>query len=621
MDPMVELAVDGFPLDPADPDVRYHRELSTWLEIENSNRVPVALQFDPSGERSCWLRPALRRFAWVRAHAALIGDRKLDARIARFISLLVNRISLEKPGRDQEDAFSELALQAAAIEGSECGSMFRADTARLLLDLTKAGIRPETRRNLHSMLRALSSSEDRHARMTELAWHLFLDLSDPDDGEPCPSAQVRGELRELKPTKQRPWISLLKLAPIRGASDAKRDQRIRQALDRIGRDDWESRVASWSALFQAGQSTLERPGQILLRLTGEIRRIADSPEPQPARYDPQEILKLLREGQHAGFEQAEAYTKQHGYQTEIVESVREYHATLHGSVTDQARRQHVGWWLWLEDVTPIKDEECWSSVVRADLRSFTGERRKAWMDLIGNMTFAVVKKPPAKWTKAAEVAMTAVGPEDFRNQMRRWLAPMAEDKPLRLTTPGRDVLRTLIWDSALCPQDPQLDEALAWIGKATWKNKESRDRMSKIAGPLAEILSARSPELARLLPQEQTNTPAPKTLDFQAAMSLGISQVLNAMPMGDRIEMHPDHIFVRGELDQYRIGMDGVITRRSGRHVRVDIDALPPYLSQLVRPAVDAVDLEQGMFQPNRILLFTLATILAHDAQWESAIK
>src|SRR5207248_6797712 len=131
----------------------------------------------------------------------------------------------------------------------------------------------------------------------------------------------------------------------------------------------------------------------------------------------------------------------------IVEAVSEYHATLHGSVTDQTRRQHVGWWLWLEDVTPIKTEECWSSIVRADLRNFTGSRKKAWMELIGNMTFAVVTKPPAKWSKIAELALGAVGPEDFANQMRRWLAPMAESKPLRLSTPGRDVLRCLIWDA------------------------------------------------------------------------------------------------------------------------------------------------------------------------------
>jgi len=61
MDPTVELALDGFPLDPADPDIRFHRELSTWLELASANRVPVALQFDSHTERPHWLRPALRR--------------------------------------------------------------------------------------------------------------------------------------------------------------------------------------------------------------------------------------------------------------------------------------------------------------------------------------------------------------------------------------------------------------------------------------------------------------------------------------------------------------------------------------------------------------------------------
>ncbi|HEV8413825.1 MAG TPA: hypothetical protein VGQ49_09545 [Bryobacteraceae bacterium] len=616
MDPTVELATDGFPLDPADPDIRFHRELSAWLELEKPDRGPVALRFDPPAERSRWLRPALRRFAWVRSHGELIaGNRRLDFRIAHLISLLVNRMYPPDTGV-VEEIFCELALQAAAIEESGAGSMFRADTARLLLDLVKAGIRPATRQNLHTMLRALPP-DDRHARMPELAWHLFLDFEDPDDGEPCLSARIRRELRELKPAKRKPWISLLKLAPIRNAPDAKWEQKVRQTLDRIGRDDWERRVASWSELLQsAGPSALERPGQILLRLTSEIRRVAESPEPQPQIPDAQEILKLLREGSHTGFERAVEYTKQHGYQIETVEAVRQYHDTLHGSVTDQARRQHVGWWLWLEDVTPIKTEECWSSIVRADLRGFTGERKKAWLELIGNMTFAVVAKPPAKWTKVAEAALAAVGPEDFRNQMRRWLKPMDEDQPLRLTTPGRDVLRCLIWDASLCRPDPELDEALSWIGKATWKNKESRDRLSKIAGPLNDVLSASHPEGVMTV-----DKPVPKPYDPQAAMDKAMSQVLKSQPLGDRIEIHPDHILVRGERDHYRIAMDGVITRRSGRKVRVNMDELPNYITQLVRPAIDALDLEQGMFQPNPMRLFSLATILAHDAQWESAIE
>jgi hypothetical protein len=612
----LELASDGFPLDPGDPDIRYHRELSSWLELEASHGVPVALRFGRPNDWPDWLRVALRRFAWLQAHRDLIpGERQMEARLARLIGHLVNRIYPPPPA--DENTLAELARHAPAIEASGAGSMFRADTGRLLLAAAKPGVASGTlREQMHAMLRAIPL-EDRFGSLHELAWLLFLDQEDPDDGEPCWSAQVRRELRALKPAARKPWMALLKLAPIRRMPDGKWAEKVKSILDKLGQENWRARAGEWSKAAGSGPSS--RAAEILLRHMVEIDKALNAPPQTPP--DSSELLQLLRQGSYSAFEQIAEQTRRHGYRQEIVEAVRSYHETLHGSVTDQARRQHVGWWLWLEDVMSIKTEECWSSIVRTDLRGFTGARKKAWMDLIGNMTFAVTDKPPAKWTKAAEAAMAALGAQEFGNQMRHWLAPLAEGEPLRLTTPGRDVLRTLIWDCALCPPDPQLDQALVWIGKATWKNKESRDRMSKIFGPLAGVLSARNPALAALLPQKESGASAPRKLDLQAAIDLGISQALSAMPMGDRIEMHPDHVIVRGELDKYRIEMDGVITGSCGRRVRVDIDALPPYLSQLVRPAVDAVDLEQGMFQPNRILLFSLAMILAQDAHWESAIK
>jgi hypothetical protein len=611
MDPTVELATDGFPLDPADPDIRFHRELSAWLELEKPDRGPVALRFDPPAERSRWLRPALRRFAWVRSHGELIaGDRRLDARLAHLIGHLVN--GMYPPYTPVESALAELAAHVPALDTVGAGSMFRADAGRLLLAAAKAGIASRTREHVHAMLRALAPA-DRFGSMHELAWHLYLDENDPDDGEPCWSAVIRREVRALKPAARKPWMALLKLAPIRQAPDARWAEKVRKAVEKIGRVNWENRAGEWGAMAR-GSESVSRPAHILARHFLEINQVLESKP--PAAPDRSELITLMGQGSHAAFEQIAEYTKQHGYQIEIVEAVRQYHDTLHGSVTDQARRQHVGWWLWLEDVTPIKTEECWSSIVRADLRGFTGERKKAWLELIGNMTFAVVAKPPAKWTKVAEAALKAVGPEDFRNQMRRWLKPMDEDKPLRLTTPGRDVLRCLIWDASLCPPDPQLDEALSWIGKAAWKNKESRDRLSKIAGPLNDVLSASHPEGVMTVAK-----PVPKPYDPQAAMDKAMSQVLKSQPLGDRIEIHLDHIFVRGERDHYRIAMDGVVTRRSGRTVRVNMDQLPNYITQLVRPAIDALDLEQGMFQPNPMRLFSLATILAHDAQWESAIE
>ena len=78
---------------------------------------------------------------------------------------------------------------------------------------------------------------------------------------------------------------------------------------------------------------------------------------------------------------------------------------------------------------------------------------------------------------------------------------------------------------------------------------------------------------------------------------------------------------MRGDRDRYRIDMDGVITRSSGRRVRIDMEALPSHITNVVQPAIDAMDLAQGMFHPNRMRLISLTTILAHDAQWERAIE
>lgn len=800
---ILELATDGFPLDPEDPDVTFHRDLSGWLETESGARVPVPLQIAPAPEqRWDWLRASLVRFQWVRDHTTLLpAGERLGRKLAELISLLINRVAFAdaKSADVHEKELLLLASQAAALDVCTSTSIFRNDLGRLLLELAKRGT-PGVTAGIHAMLRELPPKPGVGNQLQQLAWRLFLDDGDPDDGDPCWSASVRRELKGLKPANRKPWIGLLRLAPTGRDVDATWDAKLKKALERVEQKEWESRIAAWIARLQAPDPVaLERPGQVLLRLLiemsgaaespvlistlatladvrwdsprsnafwveiaprlalrlyphteahdairklsarpecsriREIRRIleeiqaaqdsvddsatgidgyplgqdpsltqcqyridrlfrqpASSPEDniryllpqasetnkeqllraiqqridwltahtpaldrrQPssewarfsnwnnlllslrsilvrsgAEIDHEELLKLLRHGNHAAFDRAAEYTKQHGYKVEIVEAVRQYHATLHGSVSDQARRQHVGWWLWLEDVMPINADECWSGIVRSDLRGFEGSRKKAWLDLIGNMTFAVSDKPPAKWTKAAEPAITAVGPEDFRNQLRRWLTPMApkeDGKPLRISIAGRDVLRCLIWYASLCSPDPQLDEALAWIDKAAWKNKESRDRMLKIYGPLNLVLSARNPDLARSLEKNQNllqDKPTPKQPDMEALWNKSMLQMLQLTPWGERIEMHPDHIFVRGERDHYRIAMDGVITGRSGRRVRVNMDAVPPYIKQLVQPAIDAMDLAQGMFQPNLMRLFSLATILAHDSQWDSAIE
>jgi hypothetical protein len=282
MDPTVELAVDGFPLDPNDPDIRLHRELSAWLELDTSRRVPAALQVGvPAPEqRWDWLRASLLRFQWARNHAGLLtAGRPFDRRLAGLIALLINRISFvdSKSVQVHEKELALLASQAAALDACEAGSMFRSDAGRLLLDIAAQGT-PSTRQTIHGMLRELPPQREPANRMQELAWRLFIDDDDPDDRDPCWSGCVRRELKTLKPAVRKPWMGLLKLAPTGPAPDAKWDEKTKKALDRIGREEWEGRIASWLARLQGSEpAALERPGQVLLRLAIEMSGAVGSP--------------------------------------------------------------------------------------------------------------------------------------------------------------------------------------------------------------------------------------------------------------------------------------------------------------------------------------------------------
>ena len=160
--------VDGFPLDPGDPDIRFHRELSSWLELDKGRRVPVTLQVGAPTpeERWDWLRASLIRFRWVQNHAGLLaGSRPFDRKLAELIVLLINRISLvdSRSVQVHEKELAMLASQGVALDACEAGSMFRSDAGRLLLDLAKASATPSTRHAVHVMLRELRNANQRIA--------------------------------------------------------------------------------------------------------------------------------------------------------------------------------------------------------------------------------------------------------------------------------------------------------------------------------------------------------------------------------------------------------------------------------------------------------------------------
>src|SRR5262249_25725988 len=227
----------------------------------------------------------------------------------------------------------------------------------------------------------------------------------------------------------------------------------------------------------------------------------------------------------------------------------------------------------------------------------------------------------------AKPLLAAVGEADFRATARAWMEPLRDAaRPLPLTAPGRDALRLVIWYSSLCEPDPALDEALAWIGQAKWKNKKSAELLGRIVGPLTEVLAARSPqrawealdglvqngcidadfreyakyrELSAALGKQAREAWSAK----RAAPTMGpqdvLRKILKVLPGGGRVDLKDDHLLVHGELDDYRVSFNGEVTGGNGRRLWMDLEQLAPAVSQVWQSSIDALDLRYGPFQPN----------------------
>jgi hypothetical protein len=830
MDTGIDLSVDGYPLDPADPDVKYHRELGYWLETGNRSSSPVALREGPPEEWWRWIQSILRRLDWLGRNAELLPERdRWTSALAHLFTLLLNKVRFSGQSKKlPEETVIAIALAIGPLE-KLWPSIGNHDALALVHEYAKTNPRTaRLREALHKMLRELApTAQNYRTSSRELAWMLFLDDDDSDDGDPCWSAFARREISSLKPAQRKKWIRLLNLAPVNDKRPSESwEERLRKAVATIGSEDLGSHLLVWRGLFTSPEPVwLEFAGAVLLRLLIEMTALEPSGEliaatsapaqaqwegtrslelwkqllprytdvmfqnpacrgaivalaaqpyaaeapavtsameellklgpvepaagidgfelqgdqaqvridrylrsmdaqaasqardplvyllpertemarrellqaidrriewlsgrmpkrtelprfflaesnPQPVMefariamwksrleqvrsellrggvaVDVQELAALLRKGSWAAYDRIVEYTSDHGYEAELTQAVREFYQTLHGSVADQTKRRQVGWWLWLENVTPIDAKECWSNAIRADLRAFLEPRRQAWRRLFQNVSFADTSKIPAKWIKAAKPLLAAVGEADFGAMVRAWMEPFRDTgRPLALTAPGRDALRLLIWYSSLCRPNPALDEALAWIGQAKWKNKKSAELLGRIVGPLTEVLCVRSPERAwealdglvqnRLLVDAQYREYAKyrelsATLGKQAREASPAKQadpaieprdvlrkLLKALPGAERAEMNDDHILVHGELDDYRVSFAGEVTRRDGRQVSIDLDQLPPAVRQTWQSSMDALDLRYGPFQPNPMRAALYVVLLAKDREF-----
>ena len=337
----------------------------------------------------------------------------------------------------------------------------------------------------------------------------------------------------------------------------------------------------------------------------------------------------------------ERHVKTHGWRVELVTAMKLWIKSLHGTVSAQDIRQKAGWLLWFEDVDRIDMVECWSSQIRAALRAMSGDERKHWLGALSLSCFHMAAKPPAKWLKPAKAAFAPIGAERFRERFVSWFQPFRESRPLKLTVPGRDILRLLMWYAALA-EDSAVDEALSWFAQATWKNKDSAARAGKAETAFAHVLAQRSPELAipafeRLIAsgqafggskidaayqelcQRRGKTPMPATpqsrpdpAEMQAKF---LQKMTRSMPWsaGDKCTWDGDTLCVRGVRDSYRIdSVTGRIVRASdGRVLRLELPLEASHLAVL-RPMLDGHDL-RNPGQPNPYRAMMCAYFLTRD--------
>jgi hypothetical protein len=302
-------------------------------------------------------------------------------------------------------------------------------------------------------------------------------------------------------------------------------------------------------------------------------------------------------------------------------------------------RHRIGWLLWMEDVAPIREKDCWSQRIRKDLRQMRTDSRKAWLAIFENSTTGQNVKPPAGWNKKAKAALAVLPKEEFVRRVSAWLEPLRAEEPLRLTVCGRDVLRTFMW-YAMLVQDPALDEAISGFASANWRTKRDqscseailptffhvmRERSEQLAFTAFETLHGRNvefhgkllllyQELAGRLGRTPWIAPAKPVAAIAAAdPGTRIVAMLRRSDPQAKVAVENERLIVTGARDIYEMGIyDASIVRRSdGRTIRLELDFSQPGLAML-RSMLDYQDLHDP-FKPNYMRLAICARILLND--------
>ncbi len=127
---------------------------------------------------------------------------------------------------------------------------------------------------------------------------------------------------------------------------------------------------------------------------------------------------------------------------------------------------------------PLNPGEAWSDVAIAELAELPGD----WRELIAHALQATMGKPSAKWDQRARDLLDAIGPQQARDTIARWLALLGRARTVPLQRLDYDpevneifdpynanAVRGLIWALSLTPPTPESARALSAIIETSLK--------------------------------------------------------------------------------------------------------------------------------------------------------
>src|SRR5262249_43153365 len=145
-------------------------------------------------------------------------------------------------------------------------------------------------------------------------------------------------------------------------------------------------------------------------------------EPQLRRLLDLTVPLLGRIAPYGPVERVVEYIASHDLTPELCRSLRQFQSNLReemsvsqASMKSRHQQLHMLWWL--DEGEPLDRARCWSECIRRDFGALPEDGGTKWRPLVKHLRGNAPVRMPAGWARQAEPLLSAVGIEEFREQI------------------------------------------------------------------------------------------------------------------------------------------------------------------------------------------------------------